>query len=119
MTGFGWLFVAAGVAHFVLAVVLRVRLVTGCWAHSAVRVSRVGDAAWSLCMLSWGLAMALPPPELMPVTLIGACLASFAVLIPAGLNDRTGRPALRNTPESQTWSPSASSTSKSTCRRPG
>jgi hypothetical protein len=88
MVVFGLLFVLAGLVHFTLAVVLRVPAWTGYWASNGVPVSRVGDVAWSACIASWGLAMILPPPDLAAFCLVVTCLASFPVLIAAGLYDQ-------------------------------
>jgi hypothetical protein len=88
MAAFGLLFLFAGVAHFLFAVVLRVPAWSGCWASNGVPVSRVGDAAWSLCGVFWGLAMIVPPPALVAPWLAGVGLASFPVLIAAGLYDQ-------------------------------
>jgi hypothetical protein len=88
MAAFGLFFVIAGFLHFVLAVVLRIPAVSGCWTANGVPTSRIGDTAWSVCILSWGLAMVLPPPALATPWLVGVCLASFPVLIAAGLYDQ-------------------------------
>jgi hypothetical protein len=84
---FGWIFVAAATAHFVLGVVLRLRPLGGFWANTDVPVSRIGDAAWSACILSWGLAVVIPPSDLVAGSVIAACLASTAVLALAGRYD--------------------------------
>ena len=97
----GWVFVTAAAAHFVLAVVFRLRPLRGYWGRTDVPVSRVGDAAWSVCILAWGLAMVIPPTDLVAVSVIAACLASMAVLAAAGRYDlwlRRRRQAHRNRP---------------------
>jgi hypothetical protein len=88
MAVFGLIFLLAGLTHFLLAVVLRIPAWTGYWASNGVPVSRVGDTAWSLCIASWGLAMLLPPPALATPCLVVTCVASFPVLIAAGLYDQ-------------------------------